>query len=269
MNIILHIGIPRTGTTFLQDSVFPNIDDINIVNFYGYKGLIHDVLARREIQKILIDIESFDTELAYNEINKFIIEGKFNLITNENIYCKMFKKDDKRFEKIDKIKEIFPKAKIIFGTRNSDDLLLSWYKKYVVNGGVLSYSDFIKEHINMDKINYEKYIEYLKKLFGKENVYIYKFENLKKNANSFVNGICKFIGTETPNFKRIKRNIGYSFWQTKVSILINNIYKTKLNPNGIIPLKYKYHPHRVIFQSPFFPKILRGQKLKKDNIKNL
>jgi len=269
MNIILHIGIPRTGTTFLQDSVFPNINDINIVNFYGYKGIIHDVLARREIQKILIDIESFDTKFAYNEINKFMIEEKINLITNENIYCKMFKKDDKRFEKIEKIKEFFPNAKIIFGTRAKDDLLLSWYKKYIVNGGVLSYSDFIKEHINMDKINYEKYNENLIKLFGKKNVYIYKFENLKKNANSFVEGICKFIGTETPNFKIIRWNIGYSFWQTKISILINNIYKTSLNPNGIIPLKYKFHPHRVIFQSPFFPKILRGKKLNKDNIKNL
>ena len=66
MNIILHIGIPRTGTTFLQDSVFPNINDVNIVNFYGYNGIIHDVLARREIQKILINIESFSTEFAYN-----------------------------------------------------------------------------------------------------------------------------------------------------------------------------------------------------------
>ncbi len=158
MNIILHIGIQRTGTTFLQYNIFPNIKEINIVNFYRYDGILHDVLPMAEISKLLGDVESFSNKFIRKEINNFSKNDKINLFTNENIYCQMFERGDRRYEKI---KKIFPNAKIIFGTRNKDDLLLSWYKKYVVNGGTLSFLNFKKEHINMEKINYESYVHVL------------------------------------------------------------------------------------------------------------
>ncbi|RLF46365.1 MAG: hypothetical protein DRN29_05240, partial [Thermoplasmata archaeon] len=74
-------------------------------------------------------------------------------------------------------------------------------------------------------------------LFGKKNVYVYKFEEIKKDIYGFVEGICSFIGVDAPEFKN------------------------DMNPNGIIPLTYHWHPHRILFQSPYFPKILRGREV--------
>ena len=148
-------------------------------------------------------------------------------------------------------------------------MLVSWYKKYIVNGGVFTYQRFLEEVINIKKLNYEPYIKHIIKLFGKENVYIYDYKDLKNNINSFVNNMCGFIGVQSPVFGNVKRNIGYSLWQLKLSLFINHFFKTPLNPNGLFPLKYSQHPHRRIFQNPNFPDILRGKEVTiKDLVKN-
>ena len=106
----------------------------------------------------------------------------------------------------------------------------------------------------------------LYELFGKDRVHVYDFASLKKDSYSFVKNICEFIGAETPSFTNTPRNIGYSLWQLKVSRMANNLFKTELNPDGLIPLRYMWHPHRIIFQSRFFPKILRGKGVRMEDL---
>lgn len=267
MNIILHIGMQRTGTTFLQNSIFPNIQEVNLANFYRHDGIKFDMLGREDVQSILTNIEKYEYNTVYKKIYRHFQDDKINLISNENIYCEMWTKKDKRVEKIEKTKEFFPNAKIIFGIRDKRDLLLSWYKKYVVNGGTLSFQDFKQVTVNIDKFDYGSYTKYLLELFGKENVYIYRFEEMKRDIYSFVNGICNFMGVDSPNFKNKKWNVGYSLWQLKTSLILNHFFKTSLNPEGVIPLEYKWHPHRIIFQSPFFPRKLRGKKITINDLK--
>ena len=134
----------RTGTTFLQNNIFPNIQEVNLANFYRHDGIKFDVLGREDVQNILTNIEKYDYNTVYKKIYRHFQDDKINLISNENIYCEMWTKKDKRVEKIEKTKEFFPNAKIIFGTRDKKDLLLSWYKKNIVNGGTLSFQDFKK-----------------------------------------------------------------------------------------------------------------------------
>lgn len=264
MDIVLHIGIQRTGTTFLQHNIFSKIKEINLVNFYRYQGIKLNILGRKNIQKILSNIEKYDVDTVNKELYKYLQNNKINLISNENIYCGMYTKDDDRFGKIDKIKNIFPTARILIGTRNEKDLLLSWYNKYIVNGGTLSLQDFKRKIINLNKFDYEPYIKYLLKLFKKNKIYVYRYEDMGKDINSHVKGICDFIGVDVPEFTLERKNIGYSLWQLKVSRFVNNLFRSKLNPKGIIPLNYKWFPHRVIFQSKFFPKKLRGKKIAKN-----
>lgn len=127
--LFLHIGMQRTGTTFLQLEVFPKIKGINLVNFYKKPPkLWHNMVINKSIFS--------------EEIRSRIKAGQKNLISNENIYCDMWSERDERFKVLDKIKIFYPNGKIIFGVRNKNDLLLSWYKKYVVSGGTCSFKEF-------------------------------------------------------------------------------------------------------------------------------
>lgn len=237
--LILHIGMQRTGTTFLQREVFPklNIRYISPEFFkkYGNMGT-------------LVEYYSY-------------ILKKDTLISNENIYCEMWSKKDTRFERIEIIHKLFPHAKIIFGIRDKESLIKSWYKKSIIAGATWSYEEFLNQ-MNMEIFDYEPYINYLYELF--ENVYIYKYEDFKKNPRKIINELCEFIGVETPEisedtFHR-KWNIGYTEWQIKIARIFNKIFKTELNKRGIIPLNYIWHPHRIIFQKDLIFK-LESEKL--------
>lgn len=223
---MLHIGMPRTGTTFFQHEVFPklNIRYISPDFFkYGHIGTLAEF---------------------YNYIIK-----EDTLISNENIYCDMWSKEDDRFERLEIIHKLFPHAKIIFGIRNKEALKRSWYKKSIGVGAIWSYDEFLQS-INLNFFDYEPYIEKLKEMF--EDVYVYKYEGFRKNPDKIIEEMCDFIDVETPQiekeaYKR-KWNVGYTDKQIKIARVINKLFKTRLNPNGIIPLRYGLHPHRMILQ---------------------
>ncbi|RLF43351.1 MAG: hypothetical protein DRN18_00310 [Thermoplasmata archaeon] len=56
-------------------------------------------------------------------------------------------------------------------------------------------------------------------------------------------------------------NVGYTDRQIKIARILNKAFKTKLNPKGVIPLRYSLHPHRMIFQKDLIFK-LQGKRTK-------
>ena len=171
-------------------------------------------------------------------------------------------KEVTRFQRLEIIHKLFPDAKIIFGVREKNELLKSLYRKTIANGAIWSYEEFLRE-VNVKVFtDYEIYIDKLRELFSE--VYIYKYEEFKADPQKFVEKLCEFIGVETPTIDKDvctrKWNIGYTDRQVKIARIINRIFKTRLNEKGIIPLDYKWHPHRIIFQKEI---ILRLQNRKK------
>jgi len=262
MGLYLHIGLQRTGTTFLQTKVFPYIDELNLVDFerhsknkYVFRG---DILIKTMMQ----NIEKYDVDHVRSKVHNRMRDDKVNLISEENINCGMWMREDKRFDRINIVKKAFPDAKIIFGTREKADLLVSWYNKYVICGGVLEFDDFVDKFLNINVLDYEPYIQRLYELYGKNKVYVYHYEDLVKNSEAFVGGICRFLDVSPSKIAEGIPNVGYSLWQLRISRLINRIYKTNLNQNGFIPKEYRYFYHRKLFQDPKFPRSLRGRSVK-------
>jgi len=250
LKIFLHIGIQRTGTTFLQQKIFPIIEEINTVNL-GFK----------ELNSLIKNTEHYNDDQILKKSYSRFKQDKINLITNENIWWHPWTKGDEKFDKLEKIKQLFPKAKIIFGTREKTDMLLSLYTRDVMDGSIRSFQKFQEEIVNINDLNYQPYIDHLIDVFDKKNVYIYKFEDMKKDIHSHVKKICDFIGVNVPDFTNKRVNAGYSLWQLKVSLVLNSFFKTWLNSKGIIPILYPLLPHRIIFLSSHFPKKFRGRKV--------
>ena len=143
MDVVLHIGMQRTGSTFLQNEIFTKLENINFIGFWSRESFDTFFRAREiHLKKILLHIEQFDAESVRSEFFKHMDQSSTNLISYENIYCHMWKKNDDRLERIENIKQIFPKCRIIFGVREKKAVLSSWYKKYVASGGILSFEEF-------------------------------------------------------------------------------------------------------------------------------
>lgn len=183
-NIYLHIGLPKTGTTFLQGKVFPLMKKVKVVHEMDMYHL-----------------------LCTGVHGDGIDNGKV-LVTNErlsgNLTDPFFRQKD-RIYLIENLKRLFNNAKVLFCIRNSDSFLYSCYKQYCLSNWAYSF-DTYRNLYDKECLNHMVFIYYLYELFGKDNVLVWSFEEFKRNPKGVVSKICGFVGVDD-----VSEDVVYSF----------------------------------------------------------
>src|SRR5258706_14314689 len=116
-DLYIHVGYPKTGTTFLQNEIFPKLQEVNYIK---------SLLIRPETSRIIRQDEfSFDYDQIQNNLERHFVKGK-NVLSNEGLIgdfflCKLV--NNKLIA--DRLKRLFPNAKIIISLRNQYDLMES------------------------------------------------------------------------------------------------------------------------------------------------
>ena len=263
MNIILHIGLHKTGTTFLQKNFLKNLNHEDIeynppeimtlleLIFVNSKNIKSNIL---KVKKII-------------ELKKKKKKLKRIFLSSERIsqlFC------TNNYEKnLSIIKDIFPKAKIIIFFRYQPDWLLSCYKQSIHSGDCQSIENFLNYknnkfkkakgiynsngflHTNIYKVDYTTLIEIYTKQYGKKNVYIFFFENFKKNKKKIVSEICKILKVSSINFVNdYKINRGFSSLACILSIQRYNFLKI-FNLHKYLPNAKKLR-NNLILQRPSY-----------------
>ena len=70
MRVVFHIGYSRTGSTFLQTSVFPVHKEINYLGLKNYKNQHNVKITQDELDKIAEDFTKFKAKKRI--LHKFI-----------------------------------------------------------------------------------------------------------------------------------------------------------------------------------------------------
>lgn len=244
-NIFLHIGLPRTATTFLQQEVFSKIENINFID-----GSHPHNNPLKIVFKSIINSENTKSHLLYN----YLIEDRLNLISYEGFFGNYFCKEFNSFQNTKNLFEIFPSSKIIFCLREYNSLIKSLYNLYIRKGGTKNFDKFVEKHINQNNFIFNNYVDYLYKLFGKHNVFIYNFEDFNINPIDNIKSICSFMQVDVPSFKNRKVMKSFSDDQLKVIKLLNNLFKTNFNSNGLIPWPFNITVPRLIMEFLFHKK---------------
>ena len=127
----------------------------------------------------------------------------------------------------ERIKKVFPEARIIIGIRNQAEYIESNYKEYIVHGGKLSFRYFINSSYGFNyglksKLMFDQAISLYHKLFGKEHVHVYLLEDFKLNLENELNRICAFIGVDKPSsYKKEMVNVGLGKNSTSLLRMLN------------------------------------------------
>ncbi len=249
--MIIHVGFPKTATTFLQKNVFPYLE-LNYIgkNYVPLAGIIDE---RWKILKELKDL-SKDISSTYKKLEKFIDRDNINLISEEEFSTGHFlignENDGLLISK--RLHKLFPNAKIIVGVRELKDLVISLYREYILEGGVHDFKHFLYNILVIEKYNYKRYMETLQNLFGSENIFIFKFEDFKRDNKKVIKEMCDFIGVRCPNFKSKIIRKGYGKKQIEIAKFLNKLFKNRLNPNGLIPLNYgTFFPPKLLLNNRF------------------
>ena len=178
-DVIIHIGMHKTGTTFLQENVFKKLDGVNL--------------------------------MRCNYINMFVKDGVKNLISNESFsicpypvkYC-LYPDVSHRKIVLNRLKDCFGDAKIIVGIRkNSEDWLRSLYSEYIKDNGLYNYIKF-KSMIDPSFLDHEVYVDTVRSMFSE--VYSYEFEDFKEDQHQIISSICNFIGVDVPCYRNVVVN---------------------------------------------------------------
>lgn len=195
--IIIHIGLMKTGTTFLQRNVFSYIPNVNI----SLKNPID------------------------NDIK--ILNDKINIISYEQLTgVSHIKTIDNRIEIIKQLNNKYPNAKIIICLREINSWLRSLYSQYIKRGGVYDYDGWYKKIFNKSFLCWYEYLKTLKILF--KDVLILTFEELKQNQKDFIKRIYKFIELDYDNIIFNDKITGKSLKEFKLELVRNlNILKIK------------------------------------------
>lgn len=222
MQIFIHIGLPRTGSSLLRKEIFKENSNIY------YPGLRN---GDKEFdtfitQKIVWQEEcKFDvSEIKSFFKNKLKFEKKKICLISSVGLSSMVPTDRKIIAK--RLKTIFPKAKIILCIREQKDWIESMYfeMREMKNLSNLNDNIFIKNK----NISISEWFEYRKKIehfiplmrqldfwplvkiytdfFGKENTNVLVYEELKKNPRNYFKKLYKILGININEENNLKFN---------------------------------------------------------------
>ena len=159
---IVHIGLHKTGTTFLQRHYFPELNGLT----YQTSRRFYTKFSQQELSSTLLISSENLSGIPWNE------EWKKGIINNHR-YLSSFKRA------IENLYRVYPDSRIIVVFRRHGDFLLSLYKQYVQEGGVLQFQEFYDEKgvIKNGDLDFSYRVGYIKKYFQKVDVL--SFEDFK------------------------------------------------------------------------------------------
>ena len=242
-NIYFHVGLAKTGSTFLQNNFFPKLKNIKYISTHKYRRCI-DIINNTNYDSYLISRE-FDRQLE--------VEVK-------------------------KILNHFPETKIIIVFREHKKWISSQFKRFSKNGYHFKFEDFYnnansgywknEDMIYIDKIN-------IIKKYSKYDPLVLNFDELKINPHSYLSKISEYTNS---NYKKsnISLNVVHKSYSEKQLIFLKGFCRI-FKPN---PPKYYadnklkhwlyFRPwwllfHLVMYVAYFLPKNMIVKKPLIDN----
>jgi len=204
-HILVHIGFPKTATTWLQEYVFSN-SELGFTSPWGTRsGLAID-------QFVLSSPFYFDPQNAFNVFletaGDALASGLVPVLSEETLVGDPTSGKYWGKTAADKISQTFPTAKIVISIREQRSFILSAYKEYVLAGGTVSIDRFLglgdavlrpgfEGICQRNSLEYDRVISYYQSLFGKQNVIVLAYEELRSNPDRYLGRLFRFAGVET------------------------------------------------------------------------
>ena len=204
MSFVIHIGLPKSGSSFLQE-IFKNQ-----LKEFIFLGKNYNDENIKKIIKYCIDDTIYDTINSKKFFLNFDPNKKY-LISDEKFLNKTVTDLGTCLTKLEKIF----KPKILIILRNQVDFLYSalrnnnftyYGSKFSINANFediinISLDDTKPKHHFFRFLNFNSFIEHLYKIFSKENVKILFYEDLLYNNEFFFNELNNFLREKLVNKK--------------------------------------------------------------------
>lgn len=227
---IIHIGLHKTGTTFLQRHYFPGIPNLT----YHTSRDFYAKFGTEELSASLLISGEALSGMPWNDKWK---RG----IGNDHSYLGFFKKA------VSNLKLIFPYAKIIIVFRKHGNLLISLYKQYIQEGGILPFKEFYNENgvIRDEDLNFSTQIRILNENF--DQVDFLSFEQFKEEVVLYYDRYFTALGYGKSEGK-VRHKANQSIAGKKVELLrkFNKVYPKLPTSFQNLLEKNQFTPRKIL-----------------------
>src|SRR5262245_6505120 len=202
-SITIHVGLPKTATTSLQEKVFAAHPDIR------YLGPKADYPVFDEVMAALSFAESLNYEAARSAQ---IVKGLLSSLRSDekplvSSYEALTAQGRDRLTKAERLKALFPDARIVITLRRPEDMVVSIYFQWLKGFGgkrreAPSLASWLEEDWrdswkgNFLRLQYARVVDLYRSLFGVANVLILFFEDLVSERPKFARQLSSFIGVD-------------------------------------------------------------------------
>ncbi|NQV53689.1 MAG: sulfotransferase [Flavobacteriales bacterium] len=253
--VFIHVGMPKTGSTFLQQVVFRQFEAIDYWEVFNHPSSYY-------IERIAnSNYLNFNPDWG-NRLNELVEKSPSAkiLISFEGLFGSYSNNYKSNFTNALILKKIFPQAKIIMCIRKQEEILKSNYAQLVSEGYSASFKQYINYNsrtkefdferiesrisINLSSLNYGAYIEHYRTLFGASSVHVVPFEQMRKDISEFTRSVTDFIGVEPLPLEAIKQPAKKKALPRSgmvIARLLNRVFVPKYGGSGIIPRSPYYN----------------------------
>lgn len=199
-SLYIHIGWPKTATTTLQQTVFPNLNNVAVIHTESSqeaKNIIHSVV-NAELPEFNIQKDGLLGAL------ECIVAGKEKVVFSEEaiVTGSSYVGQVGRYEISQRLYQLFPNAKIIAVVRNQTDALWSYYLQTLKSKPFqkLDFSSWLSNQRKqrpgtnaLDYFMYAKTLALYESLFGKENIKVLHYESFLREPETFLGDLLSFL----------------------------------------------------------------------------
>jgi hypothetical protein len=200
-NLLIHVGLHKTGTTWLQDRVFVN-------NKLGFDSPWGPMASPAVAEFMLVDPLSFDAKATLTrlgpDVNASREKGYIPVLSHEGLSSRPVRGTYYAPTVAGRLHEVFPNARIVIGIREQKGMILSLYRQFVRNGGVYSLKQFIgtgnepagwSPLCRLEFFHYDRFVRCYQDLFGQDNVLVQPLELLRDDEPRYLRRLLDFAGS--------------------------------------------------------------------------
>jgi len=243
--IVLHTGFMKTGTTFLQNGVFPALPQVALYSYADGRPFVDmGIRVRKGAPESTwpaeIGILHGWTARSDRPVQLFSWEG---LVGGYLADYAQFP-DLTRF-----LKTAFHDAHILLVIRRQGDMAESLYRQSLQTyhwptvetflnrtaGGYGAFQPAGQANIDVRSLNFLRFVEGYEAAFGAERVHVVPYEWLRADPERFYAALSAALGTNVTTPSRVGAdNRGYSVLAAGVARTLNPLFRTEHNPRGVL-----------------------------------
>ena len=199
---LIHIGYHKTGSSWLQKSVFRRPE----AGFGALAKTLDSPLKQLLVIPNALDFDPAAVSAALEpQLQQIEAKGLRAVVSSERLAGHPFSGGYDSKELATRLQRVFPTGRVLIVIREQRGIILSSYKQYVKAGGPASLSGYLnppergRERVPLFDFGhyaYDRLIALYHELFAPDRVRVALYEQLANDPRGFVEGIAQFAGVE-------------------------------------------------------------------------